>query len=498
MSAQPHFAVIDLGSNSFRLEIGTLEAGHLRRVAYIKETVRQGNGLDDQGHLTRQAMQRGWDCLARFAERIAGYPIQQVRAVATQTLREARNREVFLSHAQTLLGYPIEVITGQEEARLIYLGVSHLLPPCDERRLVIDIGGRSTELILGQHEKAHTLASYHVGSVAWSMAYFPEGLWTASAFRSAEIAAQAVLDEAITLYPRDQWDACYGASGTVGAIADVLGQAGWPSGLISREGLRWLKAKLLKARTLDALKLDGLKEDRRTVIGGGLSVLQAIFDLLEIDTMQAAQGALRHGAVLDLLDRRSPQGDIRSSKVSGLMLRLGIDSAQANRVSRTAQSLLQLMLIAAPKDDMARCLRQLGWAAQLHEVGMCIAHDSYHKHGAYILDNSDLSGFTIAELHHLSQLVLGHCGKLRKVQLALEDPWFAQQLMAIRLSVLLCHARKEPDIAQFHIQSDAQSRVVRLSTTPTWCKAWPRSAHLLHEEATAWQKVGWTLKLNMG
>ena len=199
------YAAIDLGSNSYRLEIGRLENGHLRRVEYIKETVRQGNGLNAERNLTEDAMARGLACLARFAERIAGFKPSHVRAVATQTLREARNRDVFLSAARKSLGFPIDVIAGREEARLIYLGVSHLLPDSDERRLVVDIGGRSTELILGQGHSPHTLESYRLGSVAWSMKYFHDGQWTATAFRSAEVAAKAVLDEALNLYPRSSW-----------------------------------------------------------------------------------------------------------------------------------------------------------------------------------------------------------------------------------------------------------------------------------------------------
>ena len=226
MQTHSLYAAIDLGSNSFRLEIGQMDAGQLRRVEYIKETVRQGNGLDSERNLSEDVMARGWECLARFSERIADFQPHQVRAVATQTLREARNRDVFLAKAKQILGFPIEVIAGREEARLIYLGVSHLLPQSDERRLVVDIGGRSTEMILGQHETASTLESYRVGSVAWSMKYFPEGLWTPQAFKAAEIGALAVLDEAHSLFNSQHWDKCYGSSGTVGAVSDILTQAG--------------------------------------------------------------------------------------------------------------------------------------------------------------------------------------------------------------------------------------------------------------------------------
>ena len=495
MQPKSLFAAIDLGSNSFRLEIGQLEAGHLRRVEYLKETVRQGNGLDAERNLSEAAMQRGWDCLARFAERIAGFKPSQVRAVATQTLREARNRELFLTKAKDILGFPIEVITGREEARLIYLGVSHLLPHSPERRLVVDIGGRSTELILGQNEQAETLESYRVGSVAWSMKYFPDGQWTNSAFKAAEIAAKAVLDEAQIIYPRHDWDTCYGSSGTVGAVADVLSLAGWPEGLITRDGLDWLKEKLLKAQKPEHLRLEGVKDDRRPVIGGGLAVLRAVFDLLQINEMVAAQGALRHGALYDLLDRESPQADVRSRMVDWLTQRFGADLLQAERVSRTSQKLLQAMLERESPEDVARHLRKVHWAAQLHEVGMRISHSDYHKHGAYILDNTDLPGFTIDELHRLSQLVLGHRGKLRKLETELLDPLFVQQLMALRLSVILCHARREPDIASVEMRSDGVRQSARLKLSTEWAEQWPQSAHLLREECVAWFKTGWELKV---
>jgi exopolyphosphatase / guanosine-5'-triphosphate,3'-diphosphate pyrophosphatase len=235
-------AAVDLGSNSFRLEIGRMEFGQLRRVEYLKETVRQGNGLDEARNLTQEAMERGWACLARFAERLAGFAPAQVRAVATQTLREARNREVFLARARQILGFAIDVISGREEARLIYQGVAHMLPQSAERRLVVDIGGRSTEMILGRHAQAAVMESYRVGSVAWSMRYFPEGQFTTSAFDRAEIAALAVLDEALISYPAGSWDVAYGSSGTIGAVADVLTASGLGTGEITRDGLDWLVA----------------------------------------------------------------------------------------------------------------------------------------------------------------------------------------------------------------------------------------------------------------
>jgi exopolyphosphatase/guanosine-5'-triphosphate,3'-diphosphate pyrophosphatase len=493
MQPKSLFAAVDLGSNSFRLEIGQLDAGRLRRVEYLKETVRQGNGLDSDRNLSEEAMQRGWDCLARFGERLAGFRPSQVRAVATQTLREARNRDVFLAKAKQILGFPIEVIAGREEARLIYLGVSHLLPQSDERRLVVDIGGRSTEMILGQRWEAQTMESYRVGSVAWSMKYFPNGQWTTSAFRAAEIAAKAVLDESLSLYPRSSWDKAYGSSGTIGAVADVLQAAGWPAGSITQEGLDWLMEKLLKAQRPEQLRLEGIRDDRRPVIGGGLAVLRAVFDLLQIDEMEAAQGALRHGALFDLIDRQSPGADVRTQMIGWLTQRFGVDALQAERVSRTAQALLAPML---GKTDAERHLRKLRWAAQLHEVGMRISHSDYHKHGAYILENTDLPGFTIDELHRLGLLVLGHRGKLKKLDDTLEDPLFVLQLMALRLAVILCHARRDPDISEVQIELDSKRRCVRLQLGRDWAAMWPQSAHLLKEEILAWQKTDWKLMVS--
>lgn len=499
MQTKSLYAAIDLGSNSFRLEIGQMDAGQLRRVEYIKETVRQGNGLDAERNLTEDAMARGWECLARFAERIAGFNPSQVRAVATQTLREARNRDVFLTKAKILLGFPIEVIAGKEEARLIYLGVSHLLPQSTERRLVVDIGGRSTEMILGQHESASTLESYRVGSVGWSMKYFADDLWTPSAFKAAEIGAKAVLDEAQILFSRQHWDKCYGSSGTVGAVSDVLSAAGWPEGKVTREGLSWLKDRLLKAQKPENLRIEGVKEDRKPVIGGGLAVLQAVFDLLQIDEMQAAQGALRHGALYDLIEREGMH-DVRSSMVDWLAQRFGTDKLQAERVSRTAQHMLLALIPASsdmPSAERQRYLQKLLWACQLHEIGMRISHSDYHKHGAYILDNTDLQGFTLDELHRLSQLVLGHRGKLRKLESELEEISFVRQLMALRVAVILCHARRDPDLSGLSMVCDVQRRTAQLTMEADWAELWPQSAHLLREETSAWLKTDWTFQINM-
>jgi len=487
-------AAVDLGSNSFRLEIGRFDHGRIHRTEYLKETVRQGNGLDADRNLTPEAMQRGWDCLARFGERLAGFKKHQVRAVATQTLREARNREEFLARAHKILGFPIDVIPGREEARLIYQGVAHLLPQSDERRLVVDIGGRSTEMILGKGLEARTMESYRVGSVAWSMKYFPEGQFTAKAFATAEVAAKAVLDEAVNAYRAGAWDTAYGSSGTIGAVSDVLTAAGWPAGQVTREGLDWLLDRLLKAQSADRLKLDGMKDDRRAVIGGGVSVLRAVFDLLGISQMEAAQGALRHGVLYDLLDREQDLTDLRSTTVQRLSSKFNADPAQAQRVSKVARHLFAMAGAGLPAADVARFQRKLEWAAQLHEIGSQISHSDYHKHGAYILDNADAPGFALPELHRLSLLVLGHRGKLRKLEVDFEDRVFIQQLLCLRLAVILCHARRDPDLKGMQLECGSEpGRIFVLNCRAGWGQAFPQSAHLLQEEVLAWQKTPWTL-----
>jgi exopolyphosphatase/guanosine-5'-triphosphate,3'-diphosphate pyrophosphatase len=491
-------AAIDLGSNSFRLEIGRYDHGQIQRVAYIKETVRQGNGLDENRNLTDEAMQRGWDCLARFAERVAGFKKSQVRAVATQTLREAKNRDVFLKKGCEILGFPIEVIAGTEEARLIYQGVAHMLPSNADHRLVIDIGGRSTELVLGQGLDASETASFRVGSVTWSMKYFPQGEFTEQAFYRAEIAAQAVLEEALSTYPRHSWSKAYGASGTVGAVADILALSGFPEGEITLDGLDWLVKCLVRSGFANKVQLGGLKEDRRAVIGGGVSVLRALMTLLKIDTLHVAQGALRHGVLFDMVEREDHSTDTRDISIQRLAMKFAVDAAQGQRVGRVAVYVLQQMYAAQPtdheSDTLDRLFRKLSWAAQLHEVGVAISHSDYHKHGAYILDNADLLGFGMPELHRLGLLVLGQRGKLKKLEDELQHQEFAMMLMALRISLILCHARKDPAYQSLHLTCDTHKQRVHLHATPAWTEEFPQSAHLLKQESTSWSKTPWSFE----
>jgi exopolyphosphatase/guanosine-5'-triphosphate,3'-diphosphate pyrophosphatase len=263
--------------------------------------------------------------------------------------------------------------------------------------------------------------------------------------------------------------------------------------VVTLEGLQWLQEQLVQARSADRIKLPGLKDDRRPVIGGGLSVLRAVFDLLALREMRPAQGALRHGALFDLLDREQAVTDVRHTTVQRLAAKFGVDAAQAQRVGRVAGQLLRQLRAAEPAARLQRDERKLAWAAQLHEIGSQISHADYHKHGAYILDNADAPGFAQAELHRLSLLVLGHRGKLRKLEADFADGLFIHQLMCLRLAVILCHARRDPDLQGLKLRGDGSS--VTLSFKPDWALAYPQSAHLLREETLAWQKTPWSLAL---
>ena len=307
-------AAIDMGSNSFRLEIGQLQHGRYRRIDYLKETVRLGGGLDAEGMLTEAAVQRGLDCLGRFARRLDGFKSQQVRAVATQTLREARNRNAFLLRAQEALGLPIEVISGREEARLIYAGVA-AMQPSEQRRLVIDIGGRSTELILGQGRKPLVAESFGVGCVSLSLRFFEGGNLTQEGFRRAQVAAGAELEEALQAFAPEQWQQALGSSGTAGAVSDLLHAAGVSDGRITPKGLRWCIAHCLDAGHVDRIDLPGLKPERRAVLPGGLAILYTLATHFDIATLWPAKGALRQGVIVDLHERelalqRAQPGDI--------------------------------------------------------------------------------------------------------------------------------------------------------------------------------------------
>ncbi len=489
LTQKAQIAAVDLGSNSFRLEIGRVIGNQILRVDYLKEAVRQGADLDEERNLKPQAFERGLKCLARFGERLKGFPPECVRAVATQTLREASNREQFIQQAQAVLGYPIEIISGVEEARLIYQGVSRMLPQSDERRLVIDIGGRSTEFILGRSFKAEVTESLRLGSVGWSQKYFADGQFSERHFERAEIAAESIIDMIAERYTRKHWQVAYGASGTVGAVADVLTAMGHAADCITRPQLDTLKQWLLRAKSVDKLELPGLKDDRRVVIGGGLAVLIAVFDTLHIDNLRVANGALRHGVLYDMLDDAHVHDDLRQTSITNLCQRFGVDMTQARQVSEVALFFYDAMQACDSKKPL------LHWAALCHEVGWAISHSDCHRHGAYILDNTELMGFAQSELHTISLLVAAHQGKIRKGGIDLDDPELVCQLIALRLAVIFCHSRRLPDLRQ--IQLSHHKQTMRLQLPAGWPQQHPQTHYLLEEESLLWQKLGWSMRIEM-
>lgn len=488
----PLLAAIDMGSNSFRLELARVNEGRYERVLYVKETVRLGGGLDASGALTPAAMRRGLACLQRFAVHLRGVDPSHVRAVATQTLREATNRQSFLDRAQRALSHPIEVISGREEARLTYTGVSHLQPG-HRPRLVIDIGGRSTEMILGRGLKPHVAESFAVGSVGLSLRYFGQGRLTAAAFRAAQIAAGAELEEAIATFAPSKWKEALGSSGTVSAVSQLLVANGMSHGTVTPAGLRWCIERCLEAGHIDHLHLPGLRDDRRPVIAGGVALLYTLCMQFGIKALEPSKGALRQGVILELNQRlregQAPRKrsagpsvgfeDMREGTVRDLQRRFAVDQAQARRVKDAALALLGQVPHTAAQ------AQELGWAAALHEIGQMVSHHNHHRHSAYLLSNADAAGFSQNELARLADFVLGQRGGLRKVGAVLSAPSDGWLLMALRVAVILCHARIP--VPAGAVQWRVRGSVVRLNVSPAWAKTHPRTMHLLQEEAIAWR-----------
>ena len=494
-----HLAAIDLGSNSFRIEIGIASRGGYRRVDYLKETVRLGAGLDAEGRLGEEAAQRGLACLARFAQRLDGYTPQQVRAVATQTLREARNRDAFLARAQAVLGLPIEVISGREEARLIFAGVARL-QPSKARRLVVDIGGRSTEMIIGSGLVARRAESFQVGSVSLSMKYFADGRLTEDAFRHAQVAAGAEFEEALATFGRDNWREALGSSGTAGAVSQLLAASGVTDGRITPHGLRWCIAQCLRAGHVERLALPGLREDRRAVIAGGLAILYTLATHFGIDALHPARGALRQGVIFEIAERsaaaRDPlqAHDMRDASVLDLQRRFMADAEHAARVAAVADALFAKVqprgggAAAASREQRREARRELHWAAALHEIGMMISHHDHHRHSAYVLSHADAAGFSQSQQRRLGDLVLAQRGSLRKSEAALESELFAWQVLCLRLAIIQCHARSAADGGAFELDRDGTEATLRIPRA--WSEKRPRTVYLLGEEVAAWERAG--------
>jgi len=474
-------AAVDLGSNSFRLEIGKVDGAHIARHGYWKETVRLAAGLDESNKLSKKSIDLAVETLARMNERLRGMKNEHVRAVGTQTLRQARNLDEFLLEAQHALGFPIEVISGREEARLVFEGCMHALPPSTARRLVVDVGGASTEVVVGKGFVADSAESFKVGCVNTSLRFFKDGRIDRASLKRAQVAACAEFEEAVSVFSRGQWDEAFGSSGTAGAVSDILRTQGWTDGTITAQGLLTLRYALLDAGEIKRIRLAGMKPDRQEVLTGGVAVLSAVFESFGITEMRPARGALRVGVLHDLLGRRERK-DLRDASVNRMQARLGVDRAQAQRVNVLAAQLLSAVSPEA-SDEAANRLR---WAALLHEAGFAISHSDYHKHAGYLIEHSDVAGFSTSDQKRIATLVLAQRGNLKKVSYALEDQENLAVILSLRLAILLLHARRTVELPQWSLKL---GKAIEFGLAGDWLSQHPLTQYLLDEEATHWEKV---------
>ncbi len=479
-------AVVDMGSNSFRLELGRVEGDQIFRLDTWRENLRVGAGLDRAGRLSAGTRRAALACLARFGERLRGFSPSAVRAVATNTFRVARNAAEFLPLAEGALGFPIDVISGHEEARLIYIGVAHVLPPSAAPRLVVDIGGGSTEFIIGRGEEPLRLESLAIGCVSLTQRCFADGSLRAERFTAAETQARAEIEAIAGGFARAHWSEAYASSGTALALADILEQNGMSTGGITRAGLLLLRRRMIAAGRVDRLRLTGLKAQRAPVLAGGFSIMLAALDLLDVTRINPVGGALRLGALYDLLGRGA-QSDARVATVARFIERYHVDRPHAERVSAMAR-MLYTEATGAPRQQTAD---RLAWAGLLHEVGYTVSHTGFHKHGAYILDNADMPGFSSQEQHELALLVLGARGRLAKMTPALQNADFRAALLALRLAVLFHHARRTIGAPRVALIID---KLIRLRVSPPWLAAHPLTAHLLLQERAEWVALGYGWK----
>ncbi|MBF7142285.1 MULTISPECIES: exopolyphosphatase [Pseudomonas] len=485
-------AAIDLGSNSFHMVVAKPVQGEIRILERLGEKVQLAAGIDDQRQLSEESMQRGLDCLKRFAQLINGLPLGAVRIVGTNALREARNRGEFIRRAEALLGHPVEVISGREEARLIYLGVSHTLADTPGKRLVTDIGGGSTEFIIGQRFEPLIRESLQMGCVSFTQRYFRDGKITPARYAQAYTAARLEIMGIENALHRLGWDEAIGSSGTIRAIGAAIKAAGLGSGEVNAEGLAWLKRKVFKLGDIEKIDFDGLKPDRRAIFPAGLAILEAIFDSLELQRMDHCEGALREGVLYDLMGRHGHE-DVRERTLSSLMDRYHVDLGQAARVEQKALSAFDQVADAwGLEDGVWRDL--LGWAAKVHEVGLDIAHYHYHKHGAYLIEHSDLAGFSREDQHMLALLVRGHRRNIpreRFAEFGEDGNKLIRLCVLLRFAILFHHIRGTQEMPQVQLQAGKDTLDVAFPAG--WLENNPLTQADFALEAEWLTRVGFTL-----
>lgn len=482
-------AAVDLGSNSFHLQIGRVVDDQIYLLDGLREQVRLGAGLTRDKRIDRATQVRALDALRRFSDRLRGFPDEAVRVVGTNALRVAKNSRQFLAEAKEALGFPIEVIGGREEARLIYLGVAHSLPLSRDKRLVMDIGGGSTEFIIGTGVEPELMDSLYMGCVSYSLKYFSDGKIEKSAFKQAELAARSELQTIVKQYTRHGWAGAVGSSGTARSIASIVEANGWSEHGISAPGLDKLRAAVLKAGEVERLALAGMRDDRAAILPGGLAIMCAAFDELGIEHMAVSDAALRQGVLYDLLGRVQ-QHDMREVTVREFMRRYQVDTAQAGRVAELAS---RLHLQMGESEHHPHAAQALARAAALHEIGISIAHNGYHKHSAYIIANADMPGFSRMEQAQLARLVLAHRGKLSKLQDLSPVPGEWELVFCLRLASLFCRSRTDPELPLLGCELTESG--FRLLLPASLLENRPLSAAALADEADEWKAIGLRLEL---
>jgi len=485
---QSILAAVDLGSNSFRLQVARAEGDQLYMLDGLREQVRLTEGLSDDKFLDAEAQQRALVALGRFSERLRDLPSVAVRAVGTNALRVAKNAPDFIVQAEHVLGFPIEVISGREEARLIYLGVAHGLPKSDDNLLVMDIGGGSTEFIIGNGLNPLKLESLYMGSVSYSTRFFPDGKITERKLEKAELAARNEVQSIAADY-QGQWQYALGSSGTAKSIAEILEANGYSQSGITREGLEKLRARLLREGDVNKLDLPGLRPDRAATLPGGFAIMYAAFHEMGITKMQPALSALREGVLYDLWGRFH-NNDMRDVTVQNFMRRYNVDVNQVGRVTRLSHMLAQQFF---GNEAGESALHVLGWVASLHGIGIRVAHSGYHKHTAYILANADMPGFSKKEQARLSLLALAHRGNLKKLQGMLNDEEDCVLAMSLRLAVLFYRNRSDIVLPVLHARFSGTK--FYLSIDPDWLAQNPLTETALQDEVKQWKTLGVSLQI---
>ncbi|MFD1009337.1 guanosine-5'-triphosphate,3'-diphosphate diphosphatase [Oceanisphaera ostreae] len=484
------YAAIDLGSNSFHMLVVHEVAGASRTVAKIKRKVRLAAGLQADGNLDAPTLQRGWDCLHLFAEQLQDIPADHIRIVGTATLRLARNIDVFLAQAEAILGHPVRIISGEEEAALIYEGVSWTSSGTG-RRLVIDIGGASTELIIGEGTSAQLLNSLDMGCVTWLTRYFADEALTDANFEQAIAAARTVLTPVASTYLKLGWQGCIGASGTIQAIQEIMVNQGQDEH-VTLEKLLALKQQVIACGHISQLVLPGLQADRISVFPSGLAILIALFNLLAIENMVLAGGALREGLMYGMLGRRQ-ECDARERTADSLISRYQLDREQAERVRNTALAALQQVASSQPLDTTAKPM--LAWSALFYELGLCIEYKRAPEHAAYIIHHIDLPGFTTAQKQLLGALLLNQRDTFQLATLEQQSAIAPEQAILLarllRLAIILCLRRTRGTVPEFQLTTQGVQLTLTLPTN------WGQSHHLraneLQQEAQRQTEMGWPL-----